>query len=96
MHKKFFDIIQAALFAIFIITIILYFVFPNISFFKINLFVLLIVLFVSSIFKKNILENEKPTFQNKALMAVMIITIIQYFSGSFFILGRLFAEHFIK
>ena len=96
MNKKFFDILSATLFLIFIITIILCFVFPNISFFKINLFVLLIVLFISFISKKNILENGNPTVQNKVLMAVMTITIIQYIFGSFFILGRLFAEHFIK
>lgn len=96
MYKKVFDILSTALFVIFIITIILSYAFPTISFFKINLFVLLIVLFISFISKKNILENEHPTVQNKVLMAVMTITIIQYIFGSFFILGRLFAEHFIK
>ena len=96
MYKKGFDILTATLLVFFIITVILSFIFPNQLFFKINLFVLLIVLLVSFISKKNIAENEKLTFENKMLMAVMIIAVIQYSFGSFFVLGRFFAEHFIK
>ena len=96
MYKKGFDILSATLFVLFIISVILSFFFPEQLFFKINLFVLLIVLFISFISKKKISENKKPTFENKMLIAVMIIAVIQYSFGSFFILGRFFAENFIK
>ena len=96
MYKELFKLLLATLSVLLGITIILFVFFQNNIFIKINLFMLSIVLFVSFLSKKKILTNSVLTLENKMLMAVMIIVIVQYFFGLFFIFGKLFAENFIK
>ena len=96
MYKKLFKLLLATLSVLLGITIILFVFFQNNIFIKINLFMLSIVLFVSFLSKKKILTNSVLTLENKMLMAVMIIVIVQYFFCLFFVFGKLFAENFIK
>lgn len=96
MIEKFYNILSTTILVLSLITATLFFVSPYHNYFIINLFFLLITFFISFTSRKNIFSNQTLTVESKFLMATMIIEIIQYCFGVFFILGRLFVENFIR
>ena len=71
-------------------------IFSNPSvYFKISLFALSIITFVSLICREKVISTDVLNAETTALIAVMLILILGYIFGSSFILGRFVAANLV-
>ncbi len=88
--KKLFNLLFYVLISLLLFTIVLFLFFDEIKILKFNLFVLGIILFISALNRKKILNSETLNTENTVMMSVMAIIILQYIITFSFILGRIF------
>lgn len=94
--KKLFNVLFYVLISLLLITIFSFLFFSEMKILKFNIFVLVIILFISALNRKKILNSEMINTENAFMISVMAITILQYIITFSFILGRIFIRTLLR